>query len=152
MQLVKSRCAQLGIGCAPKSNMSGIFIRRWPFVKTQTYREHFMCWQCSCKQRMPRIASHHRTLGRGFQRERLSNTLISDFQASELWAINFCCWQATKSTVFCYSSPNRPRHQVTLINTAEPVSHFTIKKTEQDWTWCKLELKISTFDHRKCLF
>ena len=63
-----------------------------------------------------------------------------------LWAINFCCLQATKSTVFCYSGPNRPsnpdEHRWTCFS-------FNNKKA---WTWCKLEPKISTFDYRKCLF
>lgn len=56
---------------------------------------------------------------------------------SRLWAINFCCLQATKSTVFCYSSPNRPRHQPILMNTAELVSHFNNKKPElgANWNW-----------------
>ena len=35
---------------------------------------------------------------------------IGDLQTPELWEINFCCFQATQSMIFCYSSPHWLRH------------------------------------------
>ena len=40
-----------------------------------------------------------------------ADTLISDFQPPESWAINICCLQATQSVMLCYSSLNGLRHQ-----------------------------------------
>lgn len=47
-----------------------------------------------------------------------AQAIISDFQAPELWEINFCCLWATQSAVFCFSSTKGLRQSVVILQPA----------------------------------
>jgi hypothetical protein len=57
--------------------------------------------------------------------------MTSDFQVSEQWEINFCCFQVIQSMVLSYSSPNAQRQcQLPAVSApCQPHEHWSLLMT-----------------------
>lgn len=76
-----------------------------------TQRAHLCAPPCKIvARRQPSISQEvglHKTLI-------LSVPWFGTCQPPKSWETNFCCWQVTQSTVFCFSSPNKLRKDFLL--------------------------------------